>query len=79
MSIMTISNIDHGLESRLRKLAAHHGRSVEDEAREILLAALPLDIGDSAAMVRAIRRRVEAVGGIDIDLPPRDAMLDPRF
>jgi hypothetical protein len=38
----------------------------------------PIIVGTSADMVRAIRRRVEAVGGIDIDLPARNAMLDPR-
>lgn len=78
MAIMMICNIDQGLEYRLRKLAAIHGRSMEDEAREILRAALPVEAGNSADIVRAIRRRVEAVGGIDIDLPARDTMLDPR-
>jgi plasmid stability protein len=77
MSTMMIRNIDQDLECRLRKLAAIHGRTWEDEAREILLAALPVEVGDAAAMFRAIRRRVEAVGGIDIELPARNAVIDP--
>lgn len=77
MSVMMIRNIDPGLESRLRRMATVHGRSMEDEAREILRAALPVDVIDSAAMIRSIRRRVEAIGGIDIELPTRDTMRDP--
>jgi plasmid stability protein len=50
---------------------------MEDEAREILRAALPVEVSDSAAMVRSIRRRVEAIGGIDIEIPSRDPMRDP--
>lgn len=80
MSIMMISNIDGDLEARLRKRAATHGRSLEDEARDILRTAVPVEaeVGDAAAMFKAIRRRVEAIGGIDIELPARDAVTDPR-
>lgn len=80
MSIMMIGNIDEDLEARLRKRAATHGRSLEDEARDILRTAVPVEVevGDAAAMFRAIRRRVEAIGGIDIELPARDAVTDPR-
>jgi plasmid stability protein len=37
---MTIRNLDDGLKKRLRIRAAAHGRSMEDEARDILRAAL---------------------------------------
>lgn len=77
MSIMMIRNIDPGLEAQLRKQAAIHGHSMEDEVREILRAALPVEMGDSAEMIRSIRRRVEAIGGIDIELPTREPMRDP--
>lgn len=77
MPDMMIRNIDPWVEAQLRKLAAIHGRSIEDEACEILRAALPIEIGDSTEMLRSIRRRVEAMGGVEIELPPRDLMRDP--
>ena len=40
MASMTIRNLDEQLKARLRVQAAQHGRSMEDEARDILRAAL---------------------------------------
>ena len=40
MSSITIRNLNQGLKARLRMRAARHRRSIEDEAREILRAAL---------------------------------------
>ena len=40
MASFTIRNIDDSLKSRLRVQAAIHGRSMEDEARDILRSAL---------------------------------------
>lgn len=73
MAVMMIRNIDQDLEVRLRKLSAIHGRSMEDEAREILRAALPDEGCNAGEAFKAIRRRVEAIGGIDLELPPRNA------
>lgn len=40
MASITIRNIEDMLKSRLRVQAALHGRSMEDEARDILRSAL---------------------------------------
>ena len=40
MASITIRNLDDTLKSRLRIQAATHGRSMEDEARDILRSAL---------------------------------------
>jgi len=40
MASMTIRDIDDSLKARLRLRAAKHGRTMEDEARDILRAAL---------------------------------------
>ncbi len=40
MAGMTIRNLDDNLKRRLRAQAAEHGTSMEEEAREILRAAL---------------------------------------
>lgn len=36
MAILTIRNIDDALKARLRLCAARHGRSMEEEVRQIL-------------------------------------------
>ncbi len=79
MASITIRNLDDGLKRRLRIRAAEHGRSMEEEAREILRHA----IGKPAApenLGETIHRRFAALGGVDIDLPPREPMPEPpRF
>ena len=40
MASITIRNLDDPIKKRLRIRAAHHGRSMEEEARSILRAAL---------------------------------------
>lgn len=42
MAVMTIRNIDDAIKNRLRLRAVMHGRSMEDEARDILRSALSL-------------------------------------
>ena len=79
MASITVDNIDEGLKQRLRVRAAGHGRSMEEEAREILREVVGNGIppDDLAA---AIRKRVAALGGADLDIPEREAMREPiRF
>ena len=52
MASITIRNLEDALKSRLRIQAAVHGRSMEDEARDILRSALsrePAPHGNLAA------------------------------
>jgi plasmid stability protein len=73
---MTIRNLDEKLKARLRVQAAKHGRSMEDEARDILRSALstPPRVPN---LVKSIRRRIEAVGGVDLPIAPRQPMREP--
>ena len=48
MASITIRNLDDTLKRRLRIRAAEHGRSMEEEAREILRSA----VNDSAPVRR---------------------------
>lgn len=79
MASITIRNLEDDLKRRLRIRAAEHGRSMEEEAREILRHA----VTESAAprnLAASIRSRVAPLGGLEIDLPPRDPMREPpRF
>jgi plasmid stability protein len=77
MASMTIRNIDDQLKARLRVQAAMHGRSMEDEARDILRAALSTGPVRAQSLSDAIRARIEPLGGIDLELPTRDAIREP--
>ncbi len=70
---MTIRNIDEQLKARLRVQAAQHGRSMEDEARDILRAALSTEAeGSGQDLIESIRCRIAPLGGVDLELPVRD-------
>jgi antitoxin FitA len=76
MASITIRNLDDNLKRRLRIRAAEHGRSMEEEAREILRVVVGRP-APPANMAAAIRARVAAFGGADLTLPPRDPMREP--
>ena len=79
MASITIRNLDDGLKRTLRIRAAEHGRSMEEEAREILRQAIGKPAGPPN-LGEAIHRRFAALGGADLDLPPREPMPEPpRF
>ncbi len=70
---ITIPDPDDRLSSALEARARKHGTSVTEEARRILLNALsaPDDLG------AAIRNRFGPLGGVELDLPPREAIPEP--
>jgi antitoxin FitA len=74
---MTIQDIDEQLETRLRRQAALHGHSMEDEARDILRAALSTEPARGQSLVASIRARIEALGGVELELPARDGIREP--
>ena len=77
MASMTNRNLDDGLKARLRMRAARHGRSMEEEARRILGAALQGDPLSGQALLDDIRAVVEPLGGVELELPVRGAMPEP--
>lgn len=80
MASMTIRNLDDALKQRLRVRAASHGRSMEDEARDILRAALSSDNPKPMNLAQSIRRRVTSAGGAELDIPRREEIRDaPDF
>jgi len=74
MAALTIRKLDQKTKTRLRVRAAHHGRSMEEEAREILRSALTISSRTNGDLAKAIRRRFASFGGIEISLPKRDAV-----
>ena len=80
MASITIRNMEEPLKARLRIRAAHHGRSMEDEARHILRAALAADPNASANLADSIRRRFAPLGGFEpIEMHHEPLREPPRF
>lgn len=78
LGVLNIRGLDPALKERLRIRAAQHGHSMEAEARAILHTALTTAKPASGAeLVAAIRRRFAALGGVELDLPPREAGREP--
>ncbi|MFN7939047.1 MAG: hypothetical protein U0R19_37315 [Bryobacteraceae bacterium] len=78
MASIVIRGLEDNLKSRLRIRAAEHGRSMEDEARAILRAALTQPKPNRPNLAEAIRRRVEPLGGVELEIAPREAIRDGR-
>ena len=72
MASLTIRNLEDAVKRGLRIRAAERGRSMEEEAREILARAVQGD-APPADLGRTIHRRFAAQGGVDLDLPARGA------
>ena len=77
MASITIRNLDEVLKSRLRVRAAQCGKSMEEEARDILRAALAEKKSMPRNLAKAIRRRFASVGGVDLPLEERELMREP--
>jgi plasmid stability protein len=73
MASITIRNLDDDVKRRLRVRAAEHGRSMEEEARDILRQVVgqpsaPKNLGE------AIHARFAAMGGIELPHAKRGPM-----
>ena len=77
MASITIRNLDERTKSRLRIRAAYHRRSMEEEARNILHAALAEETSTPVNLAKSIRRRFKTFGGIELELPTREPMREP--
>ncbi len=76
MASITIRNLDEGLKRRLRVRAAEHGHSMEEEVREILRQVVEGNAPPSN-LAAAIRARIAPLGGVDLEVPPRELMRAP--
>jgi antitoxin FitA len=79
MASLTLRNLDDETKARLRLRAARHQVSMEAEARTILKEALATAEAPTS-LVASIRKRIAAVGGVELELPERGPMrAPPRF
>ena len=73
---ITVRNLDDSLKRRLRIRAAENGRSMEQEARNILRAALDGDGTPTGGLGTAIHGLFRPLGGVDLPIPPREPMRE---
>src|SRR5260370_14277444 len=79
MAALTIRQLDQKTKTHLRVRAAHHGRSMEEEARAVLRSALTTSPRTNGNLAEATRRRFASFGGIEISLPQRDAVRKAAY
>jgi plasmid stability protein len=76
MASITIRNLDDDIKQRLRVRAAERGRSMEEEAREILRRVMA-EGAPPRNLAAAIRARVAPADRMDLNLPAREPMREP--
>lgn len=77
MAALTIRNLDAAVKSELRMRAARKGHSMEQEVRLILRDALQDQAPAGMPLGDAIRQLFEPLGGVELDLPPREHSREP--
>ena len=71
---LTIRKLDPAVKERLRVRAAQRGHSMEEEARRILSETLK---AESINAFDRLRRHFADIGGIDLELLPRQPGREP--
>jgi len=82
MASITIRNLEEATKRKLKIRAATHGRSMEQEVREILKDALqstPKRPRTGADLADDIHRRFARLGGVELEPLPREVMQDPGW
>lgn len=77
MGLITIGGLDAKTEAALETRAQENGRTVSEEARAVLEAALeaePVSPKEMSNLADFIRDRVLRFGGEDLELPERRMM-----
>jgi plasmid stability protein len=77
MASITIRKLEERVKANLRVRAAHHGRSMEEEAREILRCALAGQEPSAQNLAQSLRKHVEPFGGVELALPRRQRVRRP--
>jgi plasmid stability protein len=79
MASITIRKLEETTKRKLRIRAAQHGRSMEQEAREILQSELSKSPQTGKDLYKAIREIFEPLGGVELQIPPREPIPEPRI
>jgi plasmid stability protein len=79
MASITIRRLPEETKRKLKIRAAEHGRSMEQEAREILQTQLAKTPEPPKDMLKAIREIFAPLGGVDLEIPQREPIPEPRI
>ena len=77
MPTLTIRRLDEKIKARLRMQAAKNGRSMEEEAREILRASLSVVESEESGLAESIRKRFATFHGVELRIPKREKIRKP--
>ena len=79
MASITIRKLPETTKRRLRIRAARNGRSMEQEARELLETALACPDPQPENLGEAIRKLFAPLGGVNLQIPKREPMPESRI
>jgi antitoxin FitA len=79
MASITIRQLPESTKRKLKIRAAEHGRSMEQEAREILQVELAKTARPPKDLGKAIREIFAPLGGVDLEIPAREPIPEPRI
>ena len=74
---LTIRGLDAAVKARLRRRAAARGHSMEEEARQLLTQALDQAAEPETGLGDAIHALFAPLGGVELELPPREMGREP--
>ena len=77
MASITIRKLEEATKKRLRIRASRNGRSMEEEARQILKGALKEKAATGLNLAESIRRRFAPLGRLNLPDIPRGPMRPP--
>jgi antitoxin FitA len=77
MASIIIRRLPENIKRQLRMRAARNGRSMEQEARQLIEAALTRTEPKTENLGEIIHRRFAALGGVDLKIPARGPIRDP--
>jgi plasmid stability protein len=79
MASITIRNLDESTKRKLKIRAATNGRSMEQEAREILKNVLARPSRKQANLADRIRDIFSPLGGVELERLPREPIREPDW
>jgi len=79
MAGITIRNLEADTKRKLKIRAAMNGRSMEQEAREILKSALAQTSKKKANVANRIHEIFGPLGGVELEHLPREPLRDPDW
>ena len=77
MATLTIRDLDDALKLKLRLRAASRNRSMEEEARQILRAALTDVPASRGSFVERVKSRFEGLGDVVLPVERREPVRQP--